>query len=262
LAIERLARPRETNDAGRSAVARAVLAEQVDALVHLGDVVGRASDWGRFDQDYPPDVLANQVLHVCRGNHDRGGLWFGSAKTFECRFPLAVGRQQTVTHGCVRLFLLDSNRDVMTQDQWRRQQHEYIAALQATEADERVVHVIVACHHPPFTNARWHLPSRSVEDAFAPAFLGCRKARLFLSGHVHGYERFRFREKDFVVSGGGGGARFGHRHGDRCRLEAVVDLPDPHPFHYGVVEATNDSFSCTIKAADANGGRARVLDQF
>jgi len=90
LPVERLAFLRETNDDGRRRIARAILADQLDGIVHLGDVIGSASGWGRFDQVYPPSELSNKQFHVCRGNHDCGGFWFGSPKEFNRRHPIRI----------------------------------------------------------------------------------------------------------------------------------------------------------------------------
>lgn len=262
LPIERLAFGRETNDVGRRRIAQAILAEPLDGLVHLGDVVGAASDYTRFDQDYPPNELTSKHIQVCRGNHDCGGFWFGSPKEFNRRYPLAIARLQEVSFGFLRLLLLDTNEQAMSKEQWRVQVAQFESALTRADGDVQVKHVIVAGHHPPFTNARWHQPSRSVFQNFAVPFLYSLKARAFFSGHVHGYERFVVEGKCFVISGGGGGARFRHRHGENCRKEAILDLPDPHPLHFVLAEADLDVVTFSVRAIDERTGKWTKLDDF
>jgi len=262
LPIERLAFGRETNDVGRHRIAQAILAEELDGFLHLGDLIGSASGWSRFDQDYPPGELASKHIHVCRGNHDCGGLWFGSPKEFNRRFPTAIARLQTVDIGSLRLMLLDTNEQAMSKEMWRVQRDQFQAALSNADSDEQVKHVLVAGHQPPFTNGRWHKPSRAVLDSFVPSFMECRKAQAFFSGHVHGYERFAIDGKCFVVSGGGGGARFSHRHGEKRRTAAVLDLADPHPLHYISVQASPDAVSYSVRAIDERNGDWVELDHW
>ena len=157
---------------------------------------------------------------------------------FKRRFPNAVGRIQQLDLGVLHFFLLDTNERAMSRLEWQTQLDEFRAALAAAEGSDRVRHVLVAGHHPPFTNARWHSPSKAVQDAFVEPFLACSKSRTFLSGHVLGYEHFRIERRSFIVTGGGGGARFSHLHGDKLRQKAKLDLADPHPLHYLDIEAS------------------------
>ena len=262
LPVERLAFLRETNDAGRRRIAQAILADQLDGVVHLGDVIGSASGWGRFDQVYPPSELSNKQFQVCRGNHDCGGLWFGSPREFNQRFPKAVAGLQVLDLGVLRVLLLDTNKKSMSEEQWYSQLTHFQGALAAASADIKVNHVIAAGHHPPFTNGRWHQPCQAVFNSFVRPFLECPKARAFFAGHVHGYERFAIEERSFVVSGGGGGARFNHLHGDKRRLPGELDLTDPNPLHYVLVEANADSVTCTVRAIDHRNGEWVELDHW
>jgi acid phosphatase type 7 len=262
LPVERLAFLRETNDAGRCRIAQAILADQLDGIVHLGDVVGSASDWGRFDQVYLPSELSNKQFHVCRGNHDCGGFWFGSPHEFNQRFPKAVAGLQVVDLGLLRLFCLDTNKQSMSEEQWNMQLAQFQGALAEASSDAHVKHVIAAGHHPPFTNARWHQPSRAVFSSFVRPFLECPKTRAFFAGHVHGYERFTIEGRSFVVSGGGGGARFSHLHGDKRRLPGAIDPADPNPLHFVLVETSQDAVNCTVRAIDEPGGEWVDLDRF
>jgi hypothetical protein len=262
LPVERLVFGRETNDAGRHRIAQAVLAEQLDGLLHLGDLLGSASGWRRFDQDYPPGELASKHIHVCRGNHDCGGFWFGSSQEFNRRFPRAIAGLQEVELRFLRLLLLDTNEQAMSKEQWRVQLVQFQSALLRADDDAQVKHVLVAGHHPPFTNARWHTPSRAVLNNFVAPFMKCRKARGFFAGHVHGYERFAIEGKCFVVSGGGGGARFSHRHGGKRRRAAVLDLADPHPLHFISVQADPDAVAFSVRAIDERSGDWVELDEW
>ncbi len=71
---------------------------------------------------------------------------------------------------------------------------------------------------------------------FARPFLDARKTLLYLSGHVHSYQRFQAERKAFIVSGGGGGPRHIVMPGrnrapfpDACQEEGL------RRFHYVVI---------------------------
>jgi hypothetical protein len=93
--------------------------------------------------------------------------------------------------------------------------------------------IVVACHDPPFTNSTIVPESKDVQVRFVPEFMATPKAKLFISGHCHSYERFMVKGKMFVVSGGAGGPRQKvivnrkrHRHLD------IYDDKRIRPFHY------------------------------
>ena len=265
LPIERLAFGRETNDAGRTAIANAILSESCDAIVHLGDLVGAVgstSDWARFDADYPPSALSARTVHICRGNHDCGGFWMGNPREFNRRYPDCIGQLRHYTLEHLRIILLDTNHDAVSADGWRRQIDTFEQVLGDSESDPAIQHVLVFGHHPPFTNGRWHKPSQPVKDAFVASFLRCRKARIFFAGHVHGYERFSVEGRYFIVSGGGGGPRFAHLHGSRQRRTADIDISDPNPLHYIVLEAAPAAISARVRGLDDQAARWIELDHF
>jgi len=265
LLVERLAFFRETNDAERSRLASTLLAEQLDAVIHVGDVVGcvgSARHWKRFDRDYPPRVRSQRPFLVCRGNHDVGGLLWGSARPFDERFPGVVAGLRLVDIGNVRAILIDTNADSVGSDRWAKQKQDFAHAVRDADENPTIDHVLVFGHHPPFTNGRWHPPSLGAREAFVEAFLGARKTRAFFSGHVHGYERFTRDGRRFIVTGGGGGARFTHLHGADHILTPDIDLTDPHPFHYVVLEATPGSLCAFVLGFDTIDQELRRIDEW
>jgi predicted phosphodiesterase len=265
LLVERFAFFRESNDAERSRLAAALLAEQLDAVIHLGDVVGCVSSarhWKRFDRDYPPDVRSQKPFLVCRGNHDVGGLLWGSSRRFDERFPGVVAGLRLVDIGNVRAILIDTNADSVGSDRWAKQKQDFAHAVRNADENPTIDHVFVFGHHPPFTNGRWHPPSLEAREAFVDAFLSGRKTRAFFSGHVHGYERFTQNGRRFIVTGGGGGPRFSHLNGADQRLTSDIDLTDPHPFHYVVLEATPGSLCAFVLGFDTIDQELRRIDEW
>ncbi len=86
---------------------------------------------------------------------------------------------------------LDTNKGHLGAAAWGTQQAWYEEQLSAAHADPRVAAVVVCTHHPPFTNSTLTGDEPHVQTAFLPAFFRCPKTVLFLSGHVHGIERFQ-----------------------------------------------------------------------
>jgi hypothetical protein len=123
------------------------------------------------------------------------------------RFPISIERWYSFTWKKIGFIILDSNLSSLTADQRENQMRWYTAELERFETDEQVQHVIVCIHEPPFTNRAKTSVGRESTGLFADPFLAFEKTRLFFSGHVHSYERFRIGSKHFIVSGGGGAPR-------------------------------------------------------
>ncbi len=204
---------RRQNDAEREAVLAAIAAQRPDMLLIVGDQVvsGDDEDWAYFDRIMAPIREAAIPTLGMLGNHDYDGGDIGrSLANFCARFPHQRDRMHGVTRlGGVALVTLDSNFDRLNRRAIERQESRYDLALSALDADPAVHTVIVASHHPPYTNSDMAGTENvdTVEQKYAPRFLAARKTRLYLSGHVHSYERFAKDGKSFVITGGGGGPR-------------------------------------------------------
>lgn len=263
--IERLARGHDTNDEGRAAVAQQMHAEECDVRVHLGDlvgVVGSKRHWARFDSHYPPEIFGGENWLVCRGNHDCGGVFLGKDREFVQRHPETIGKLRVFDFEFVTLILLDTNAAVCHSSYWEQQRVDFVSALERADEDPAVRHVLVFGHHPPLTNGRW-IRGRAngiVHATFFEPFLACHKSRAFFAGHVHGYERFRVKGRQFIVTGGGGGPRVAHLHGARRRYPSEVDIADPHPLHYVRVTATPDQVNIRTQYRHETTGAWGILD--
>ena len=75
-----------------------------------------------------------------------------------------------------------------------------------------------------------------------------------LSGHVHGYERFRERGRTFIVTGGGGGPRVEYQTGSEAPyLPAYVPDRDDgkrRAFNYVVLEDGGQRLLGTVKCLE------------
>jgi hypothetical protein len=200
-------RPR--HDEERRGLVRALAGEKPAFIAHAGDVVchgSRVADWTRFLADFEPVFSRGIPCFPAVGNHDYYGLNSAALARRDEVFPHVAGRRWfDLRFRSVQLVFLDSNFDELSASEARTQDAWFEKTLQAAEADPEITHVIVVCHHPPYTNAIGLDPSAEVRDRFVARLTP--KVRVFAAGHVHSYERFVRNGVQFVVSGGAGGPR-------------------------------------------------------
>jgi predicted phosphohydrolase len=234
-------------DEERRAVIRAILAEAPAFVVNSGDVVchgGRRADWMRFCDENELLFSGAVAYFPALGNHDYyGGA--GTALQYRAEvFPhVGTRRWYDVRFGALRIGILDSNFDELSAEQIREQDRWLAELLRTAEADAAVRHVILVCHHPPYTNARGLSESREVQEHFVSRLTP--KVRVFFSGHVHNYERFEKNGVQFLVSGGGGGPTRDletekPRHADR------YTGPRERPFHYCRFALRDAALACDV----------------
>ena len=217
----------------RRAVFARLLDERPAFVVNTGDLVAQGSsagDWETFDEETAALRAAGIAYLPVLGNHD---LWSdrdaGLANWF-VRFPFLEGRRwYEVRHAGIALLLLDSNEydlsagDVAAQDAWLAER------LAAADADPSVRCVLLACHHPPITNAIVHGSSQWVREHFVAPLAAHPKVRAFFAGHCHSYEHFSENGIHYVVSGGGG-APLMDVAGPTGRNRDLYDGPRGHHF--------------------------------
>ena len=239
-------------DEERIQIVDAIAADRPGMLLMLGDQVldgDSSEDWAYFDYVTAPLRDAGIYTRALLGNHDYGTLegsntdqpWY---QNFARRFP----HQADSLHGVTRLgqwaiVTVDSNYPDLRPAFLVEQEKEYRDILAKLDADSDVIGVIVASHHPPYSNGghgfkiaqSLNLMLDQVREAFAVPFMEAKKTRLYLSGHVHSYQRFVSKDKMFVVSGGGGGnphpVDISAKRRFRNDAEAMRAL-SIRPFHY------------------------------
>jgi len=202
---------REQNDAQRQAVIERIAKENPALLIILGDLVFQGDDqhhWELFDEVAAPIRRQSIPVFPLPGNHEYFGDNRKGFDYFFARFP-HLNRQlwNAVKFGSVAIILLDSNFDKMSRDLIDGQDEWYRTRLKEYQGDDRIKTVIVCCHHAPFTNSSVVSDDSAVQAHFVEPFKATPKAKVFFTGHCHSYERFAMFDKQFVVSGGGGGPR-------------------------------------------------------
>jgi Icc-related predicted phosphoesterase len=256
---------RRQNDAVREALVRAVSAEDPDVLLLLGDqVADGASDreWYYFDALMRELRDRETAVHALLGNHDYSRFdRVRSERNFFGRFAAqAPGLPETVRFGDIVYVGLDSNFAMLGPERTAAQASAYENLLRELDSDPTVRGVIVASHHPPYSNSSLRATG-PVLEYYASPFLVSRKARLYLSAHVHSYERFEHEGKVFVVSGGGGGPRRRVDTSEARRWRNDVFRGAPvRPFHY--LRLSLDDNAITAETKMLVDGSFEVGDRF
>ncbi|GAB2980879.1 hypothetical protein GCM10027049_15600 [Mucilaginibacter puniceus] len=202
------------------------------AFFILGDVVSvgyKNRKWKAVDK-YIAELKKDSIpVYATLGNHEVMFIASKGIKQFQARFPMFKPEGYTEVIDSVAVVLLNSNFEKMKSDEIKAQDEWYTETIQNLDADPAIRTVIVSCHHSPYTNSTIVQPSIMVQQKFVPAFIASKKAKLFLTGHSHNFERFKVQDKDFLVIGGGGGL---HQ-----PLRSPFITPDMEPqykpaFHY------------------------------
>ena len=202
---------REQNDTARQLVLNRIAEENPAFLVILGDLVFQGDDkqhWERFDEVAGAVRQKNIPVFPLFGNHEYFGFHKKAFEHFFGRFP-HLNRQlwYVVRFNSVAIVLLNSNFKNLSQDLINKQNEWYRARLSEYQNDDAIKTVIVCCHHAPFTNSTVVPDDAKVQEYFVAPFKRTPKAKLFMTGHCHSYERFVKHGKQYIVSGGGGGPR-------------------------------------------------------
>jgi len=233
------------------------------ALFHLGDITGASSDdgqWETFDRESARLREAGIPIYPALGNHEylftgKEGVW-----NVRRRFSFLKRDWYCTRIGSTAIVLLNSNigrlspRGDSAQGMW------YATMLDSLDADPAVSAVVVGCHHSPYTNSTIVDPSRYVQDRFVPPFMRSKKAILFVTGHSHAFEHFKYDGKDFLVIGGGGGLLHPLRRGSRERWhDEVVHADRRSFFHYMHVVPRPDRLNIEIMALLPGQNRCKKI---
>ncbi|MEZ0607435.1 metallophosphoesterase [Fibrella sp. WM1] len=248
--IEALFLKKRNNVKATQAIFRELLRRRPETLYWLGDVVVlgyKNNAWPMVDTFLAHCDEVGIDVKAILGNHDVMGRPKKGQRNFQRRFADHVPTGYAHVTDGVGVILLNSNFSTLTLEQQKEQQTFYETTLAAYDADPTIQSVIVTCHHAPFSNSRLVGSSKPVQLRFVPPYLASQKAKLFITGHAHAFERFETGGKVFLVIGGGGGLHqplYTDRHEDRA--------PDYKPmFHYLTVEPEGDLLHvCSHRLSD------------
>lgn len=187
---------------------RQIAKENPAFLFLLGDLVFAGeieSYWKKFDHLISP-VREKQIpAYSVLGNHEYFSYPHNMFKYFFARFPhLEQNTFFELGFGNCRILALNSNFGSLPKKEQQDQVMWYRDRLDALEKDSSVASVIVACHHPPYSNSDAAGDDANVQLDFVNPFVTAKKTKLFVCGHSHAYEHFIIEGKHFINSGGAG----------------------------------------------------------
>jgi Icc-related predicted phosphoesterase len=258
---------REQNDTERQLVVNTVAKENPALLLILGDLVscgGNKNAWNYFDECTKPLRQQNIPMIAIPGNHE---YFCGKKKgitNFLAHFPQLEGKTWTsVKLSYLGIILFNSNFSRMSAEMLDSQKIWYERTIDTLQNDSSISMIIVGCHASPFTNSTIVSESDEVQTRFLPKFFSTPKAKLFISGHCHSYERFIENGKTFVVSGGAGGPRQKViTNPTKQRRHDYFQGPPIRPFHYCKIEMGKDFVRVQMVKLDDLSGHWSIGEEF
>jgi len=254
--------PKDTEAANppvRVALVQAIAQADPAFVCFTGDIVLNgydADDWKVWDTE--TSILREKKIPIypALGNHDLHGDEKVALGNYFQRFPeLKNSRYYSVRAANTLILVIDSSLDEVTgpQGQWLADKLDHVPA--------DVDFVFVMDHHPPYTSSSDDKKfggghsARPKEQELA-RMLEERQARarfrmVFLSGHVHNYERHEHGGVTYFVSGGGAAHAY--------PIERAADDPFQSKevnYHYLMVEVDRKQLRITMNRLDLTSGKA------
>ncbi|MEI6091359.1 MAG: metallophosphoesterase [bacterium] len=205
---ERLFLKSEKNEAATDALFNDIIKQKPTSLFILGDMVSKSSNnssWKTLDKSIELLKKSSILVNAIPGNHEYMSSDKKAMRNYLQRFPVKTLHGYFQVIDSIAILMLNSNFDNLSKIEIKQQNDWYARTMDSLNQTASIKLIIVACHHSPFTNSKIVSSSKKVQQFFVPKYLECNKAKLFISGHSHNLEQFKYKGKDFLVIGGGGG---------------------------------------------------------
>ena len=196
----------------KDAIIAKIIREKPSFVIHTGDLVhyGEEHQWQIFDL-FDGKIIDNGIpMYPVLGNHE----YHTREKSYprqpenqlQCyfkRFPhLKKNRWYSFVYGNSLFLMLDTTTD------YSKKSHQYKWLVDKLKK-ESPNFLFIAFHYPPYTKAGYEKSSRKAERFLANLLesykdKGLAKTDIVFSGHAHNYERYKYNDINYVVSGGGG----------------------------------------------------------
>lgn len=227
-----------------------IINHKPSTLFMLGDVVTlscRPKTWSRMDSYLDNCRKAGIHVSALLGNHDVMSSSKRGEAQFQKRFPNHIRTGFRIITDSIAVVFLNSNFKKLAPEDLIKEQTWLQKTLDSLDQNPAVLTTLMACHHAPFSNSKIVHSSLPVQQKFVPAFLHSKKARIFITGHSHNFERFKHEGKDFVVIGGGGGLKQPiAKEKKRIKDKDLSDLYKPL-FHYLILKREGDTLRLTSR---------------
>lgn len=247
---------REDNEAEREALMNKLTSECVQAAVLLGDLTfwgASSSEWKYFDRLIQPLCNYEVQLFPVMGNHEYFLDFDITMGNLNQRFPWFKQTWYSQVIDSVGYIILNSNTENLGQAAMREQYGWYLRTIRNMEAADSIHFVVVCSHHPPYTNSELVEPEETLEKYFVKEFVRLKKSSFWFSGHCHSYERFVINDKQFVVSGGGGGPRQHLLCGDDAIFKDEYACDAIRDFHYCLLQRNGSILTMRMVPLNQSG---------
>lgn len=255
---------REQNNAERNKIIKNISDENLSALITLGDMVFYGADgdnWKSFDELISPLFDKKIPVFPVLGNHEYWGNNTRALNNLKARFlKFEEKTWYTKKYGNTVLIFLDSNKPDISSLKWYNEKKWFENILNFYDNDSSVKGIVVFIHHSPFSNSLLTGNNENVINDFVPAFTNSKKTLALISGHAHTYERFKIKNKTFIISGGGGGPRINLKVGKDCYND-FCKLPSPRPFNYLLLNENESGIKITAKGLKKGSSKFFILDE-
>lgn len=244
--VEKLVLRTHQNTKATQAIFAEILRIKPAVLYWLGDIVSlgyRNNKWRIIDQFLLKCTEVRTAVYAIMGNHDVMGRPRKGARNFQQRFPEHSPTGYVKTTDDIAVVMLNSNFSILSAADLVKQQTWYQQMLIDLDADPEIKVVIVTCHHAPYSNSKLVGSSKLVQQRFVPPYVKSQKARLFITGHSHAFERYEFDGKTFLIIGGGGGLRQPLNTSPSRLPDLALDYKPM--FHYLAVHREGEGLSLT-----------------
>ena len=260
---------REVNDEETAIIIKTIARSKAKFIVLLGDMVfdgGNEKHWNYFDKMIMPWRQANLPLLPVVGNHEYWGNRRSAQGYVEERFPgLRKSTWYSKQNGNLGMIWINSNHGEMSGTLWNVQLEWLKALIVEWDLKVDIKSIILFAHHPPYTNSVVASSDLKVRNDVGQVLLRTNKAIAMVTGHAHGYERFKNTEEppklcsesftcntvqhynkndgsiyqpvQFIVSGGGGGPRPKELRND---YEDAFIGDSPRPFNFLLIEPSDN----------------------
>jgi predicted phosphodiesterase len=185
-----------------------IIRQNPQNLFLLGDLTSAGSKskkWKPVERFLFPLHEQKVNIYAIPGNHEYYRNSKRGIQKYRQHFPNCHLYYYCIQVDSMAIIMLNSNFNHISLSEQAKQKVWYCAMMDSLDHAPGIKFIMVGTHHPPYTNSKIVEPSKYVTDNFVSRFLTSPKSRLFLSGHSHNLEYFKYNNKYFLVAGGGGG---------------------------------------------------------
>lgn len=241
---------RSSSDYIRKLVPTQIAQDKPDLIINTGDLNLSGSDkdaWAEFDKNHDEIRKNNIPFFPVLGNHEYWGKNKKALAQYFNHFPdIFAQRWYSFQVLGIVFIILDSNYDQLEDYEIAAQERWLEFQLSQAQQNPSIRQVIVADHHPPYTNTRTHGSSKWLHPTVVPLLAKFSKAQLMFSAHCHTYEHLYQGHTHFIVSAGGGAPLFSPKELKKNLYKDLYTGSERH-YHYCCLTFAENQVEVKVK---------------